>query len=426
MSNTPSHGGEDGIRAAIAAVFRDEAGKLTAVLVRLLGDFDLAEDLVQDALVAALEHWSTAGIPPRPGAWLMTTARHKAVDHWRRDAQYHRKVALIEASPLPAVAQARVDDRLRLLFICCHPALARDAQIALTLRAVLGLTTAEIAQAFLTTEAAVAQRIVRAKRKVVEAGIRYRVPEDDELPARLHEVLTALYVLFNEGYLSRGEQAAARPDLARDAEWLTDLVTRLLPEQPEALGLLALIRLHRARATARFDGVGRLVLLRDQDRTLWDHGAIAAASALVETALRLHAPGPYQVQAAIAACHAGAASWDETDWRQILALYDVLFRFSPSPIVALNRAIALRYVTGPVAALAALETLRGALHGYHLYHATHAELLAAVGQEAAAGEANRRALALTANPAERALLTQRLFGDAQTPDNLGQGVWQTS
>lgn len=261
----------------------------------------------------------------------------------------------------------------------------------------LGLTTAEIARAFLVTEATVAQRIVRTKRKIVAARIQYRMPQDDELPERLNGVLTALYVLFNEGYLSSGERSAARHDLAQDAEWLAGLIVSLLPDQPEALGLLALIRLHRTRAAARFDHVGGLVLLRDQDRHLWDHAGIAAACALVETALRMRAPGPYQLQAAIAACHAGALSWEETDWLQILALYEVLFRLSPSPIVALNRAIALRHVMGPAAALAEVETLYDSLHGYHLYHATRAELLAAVGQHDLAREANARALALTAD-----------------------------
>ena len=413
-------GGEEGTRAAtaaaIAAVFRDEAGRLTAALVRLLGDFDLAEDLVQDALVAALEHWPVEGIPRRPGAWLMTTARRKAVDRWRREGQHRRMVPLLDTTPLPAAAQAEVDDRPRLIFICCHPALARDAQIALTLRAVLGLTTAEIARAFLVPEATIAQRIVRAKRKIVAAGIGYRLPEGDEAPARLHEVLTVLYVLFNEGYLSGGDGAAARHDLAQDAAWLAGLVARLLPEQPEALGLLALIRLHRARTAARFDAAGRLVLLRDQDRGRWDHTEIAAASALVEAALRLRAPGPYQIQAAIVACHAGAASWDATDWPQILALYEVLFWLTPSPIVALNRAIARRYVAGPAVALAEVETLHGALKGYHLYHATRAELLETLGQGDAARAGYQRALTLTANPAERALLTQRLDGNVPSPD----------
>ena len=424
MSDTRAGTAPAAPATVIADVFRDEAGRLTATLMRLLGDFDLAEDLVQDALIAALEHWPTEGIPRRPGAWLLTTARRKAVDRWRREARYRARVPLLDAAPLPPMVQEEVeaDDRLRLLFICCHPALARDAQIALTLRAVLGLTTAEIARAFLASEATVAQRIVRAKRKIVETGIPYRLPRSDELPARLHEVLTALYVLFNEGYLSGGARAAVRHDLVRDAAWLVGLVTRLLPEQPEALGLLALIRLHRARAAVRFDEAGHLVLLRDQDRRLWDHAEIVAASALVEAALRQRAPGPYQVQAAIAACHADAACWDATDWPQILALYGVLSGLAPSPIVALNRAIALRYVAGPEAALAEVETLQGALHGYHLYHATRAELLGALGRTDAAQSANRRALALTANPAERALLTQRLFGGTPSPDYIREGV----
>lgn len=382
--------------------------------MRLIGNFDLAEDLVQDALVAALEHWPRDGIPERPGAWLMTTARRKAVDRWRRAAQYRKKVALLDSSPLPMVAEA--DDRLQLIFICCHPALAREAQLALTLRAVLGLTTAEIARAFLTTESTVAQRIVRAKRKIVAARIPYHMPQGDEMAERLGDVLTALYVLFNEGYLSSGGQAPTRHDLAQDAEWLAGLVARLLPQQPEALGLLALMRLHRARTAARFDSAGRLVLLRDQDRRHWDHATITAAAALVEQALRLRAPGPYQIQAAIAACHATAPSWEETDWLQILALYEVLFRMAPSPIVALNRAIAMRYVLGSAAALAEVETLHGALQSYHLYHATRAELLEALGQAEPAREANKRALELTANPAERALLAQRLFRNSPAPD----------
>jgi len=416
VSDTSAGTASAATATVIADVFRDEAGRLTATLVRTLGDFDLAEDLVQDALVAALEHWPAEGIPRRPGAWLLTTARRKAVDRWRREARYREQVPLLDATPLPPTVQEEVeaDDRLRLLFICCHPALAREAQIALTLRTVLGLTTAEIARAFLASEATVAQRIVWAKRKIVETGIRYRLPRSDELPARLHEVLTALYVLFNEGYLSGGDRAV-RHDLSRDAAWLAGLVARLLPEQPEALGLLALIRLHRARAAARFDETGHLVLLRDQDRGRWDRAEIAAASALVEAALRRRAPGPYQVQAAIAACHAAAACWDATDWPQILALYGVLSALAPSPIVALNRAIALRYVAGPATALAEVDTLESALHGYHLYHATRAELLEALGRTDAAQGANRRALALTANPAERALLTRRLFGGAPAP-----------
>jgi RNA polymerase sigma-70 factor (ECF subfamily) len=248
--------------AAITRIVREEAGRLTASLVRLVGDFEVAEDLVQDALVAALEHWPRDGLPERPGAWLLTTARRLAVDRWRREADYRKKVALLESAPVPGSAE--VDDRLRLIFTCCHPALAREAQVALTLRAVLGLTTSEIARAFLVSEVTLAQRIVRAKRKIVAARIAYRMPTEQEMPARLNEVLTVLYVLFNEGYLSSSGQAAVRQELMQDAEWLASLVVRFLPDQPEALGLLALIRLHRARSAARFDVDGHLIVLCDQ------------------------------------------------------------------------------------------------------------------------------------------------------------------
>jgi RNA polymerase sigma-70 factor (ECF subfamily) len=391
--------------AAITQIVREEAGRLTASLVRLVDDFDVAEDLVQDALVAALEHWPREGLPERPGAWLLTTARRLAVDRWRREANYRKKIALLESEPVPGTAE--VDDRLRLIFTCCHPALVRDAQIALTLRAVLGLTTAEIARAFLTTEESVAQRIVRAKRKIVAAHIPYRVPTEQEMPVRLNGVLTVLYVLFNEGYLSSNGQSV-RQELMQDAEWLASLLVDFLPNQPEALGLLALIRLHRARCAARFDGDGHLIVLRDQDRSLWDLGAIRSAASLVEKALCMRSPGPFQLQAAIAACHAEASSWEETDWRQIWALYGVLLGLSPSPVIALNRAIALRYLRGPRAALAEVETLRPRLDTYYLFHATRAELLRALCQEAEAHAADQRALELTGNPAERELLTLRL------------------
>jgi RNA polymerase sigma-70 factor (ECF subfamily) len=300
------------------------------------------------------------------------------------------------------------DDRLRLIFTCCHPALGREAQLALTLRAVLGLTTAEIARAFLSNEATIAQRIVRAKRKIVEARIPYRMPETGDLTARLDEVLRVLYLLFNEGYLSTGGAAAVRRDLAEDAEWLTALLAGLLTNQPEVLGLLALIRLHRARDRARLGPEGRLILLQHQDRSLWDRPVIADAVSLLELASRMRRPGPYQVQAAIVACHAEAATWEATDWPQILALYDVLARFDPSPVVALNRAIALRHVAGPAAALATVDTLGAPLDRYYLFHATRAELLRALGRGAEARDADLRAIALTANPAERSLLRERI------------------
>jgi RNA polymerase sigma factor (sigma-70 family) len=394
-------------QAVIARIFREETGRVTAALVRAIGDFDEAEDLVQDALLAALEQWPAAGIPGKPGAWLMTVARRRAIDRWRRRTHYQE---LLRQLPTEPTDSGEPDDRLRLIFTCCHPSLAREAQLALTLRAVLGLTTAEIARAFLSTEPAMAQRIVRAKRKIVEAGIPYRTPESGQLASRLGEVLRVLYLLFNEGYLATGGAVAFRRDLIEDAEWLTALLAQLLPAEPEVAGLLALIRLHRARDRARMGTEGRLVLLQHQDRRLWDRAAIDGAVALLERASRAGRPGPYQVQAAIVACHAEAPSWEETDWRQILALYDVLLRFDPSPIVALNRAIALRYVDGPAAALDALDELAAPLDRYHLFHATRAELLRALGRPPEARAEDLRAIDLTANPAERALLQERIEG----------------
>ncbi|HYM51177.1 MAG TPA: DUF6596 domain-containing protein [Candidatus Limnocylindrales bacterium] len=391
----------------MTAIFREEAARLTASLVRLLGDFDEAEELVQEAILSALEHWPTDGIPDRPGAWLLTTARRKAVDRWRRQARYREKLALVQ-DPAGQRVGREVDDRLRLIFTCCHPALSRDAQLALTLRAVIGLTTAEIARAFLTTEVAIAQRIVRAKRKIVDAGIPYRVPEAAQLPERLEEVLAVLYLMFNEAYLATAGDQPARHDLAADAEWLSGLLVRLLPDEPEPMGLLALIRLHRARTRSRFDADGHLVLLRDQDRGLWDRALIESGVALIHQAGGLGRPGPYQLQAAIAACHAEARSYGETDWEQIVLLYQALLRRTPSPVIQLNYAIALLHVAGPEPALREAERAGAALQRYHLYHATRAELLRALGRFDEARDADRRALELTLNPAERALLEDRL------------------
>jgi len=398
--------------AAVSAVFREEAGKLTAALVRAIGNFDLAEEVVQDSLVAALEKWPEQGIPDRPGAWLMTTARRRAIDILRRDRRYQEKVALLERSPLsPEPAEA--DDRLRLIFTCCHPALAPEAQVALTLRAVAGFTTAEIAGAFLVAEATIAQRIVRAKRKIVGANIPYRVPEGDELGERLGAVLSVLYLMFNEGYLSRGAQAAMRRDLADDAIWLTTLVARLMPGQPEVLGLLALMKLNVARSAARFDTHGEMVLLPDQDRGLWDRAVIGEGIALLERAGAMRVPGPYQLQAAIAAVHAEARSWAATDWRQIVLLYDALVDMSDSPVVRLNRAVALSKLVGPEVALGEVNDLAMSLSGYHLYHSTRAELLDELGMAVQAREAWRRALDLCQNPAERSLLERKLRGSKE-------------
>jgi RNA polymerase sigma factor (sigma-70 family) len=380
---------------------------LTAALVRMLGDFDLAEELVQEALLEAIEHWPKEGIPEKPGAWLLTTARRKAVDQMRRQARFRDKLAQLEGAVMRDDT-AEGDDRLRLIFTCCHPALSREAQVALTLRAVAGLTTIEIARAFITSEATIAQRIVRAKRKIVDANIPYRVPAERDMADRLDEVLAVLYLMFNEGYLATAGEQATRRDLAEDAAWLAGLMVRLMPDEPEALGLLALMRLHLARARARFDDAGNLVLLQDQDRGRWDQERIGSAMLLLQRAASLHRSGPYQLQAAIAACHAEARTWPETDWRQIVALYDALLELMPSPVVELNRAIARRHRDGAQAALADVERLADALDRYYLFHATRAELLRDLGREGDARVALERALELTANPAERALLQRRL------------------
>ncbi len=394
--------------AAVVAVFREEAGRLTGALLRVLGDFDLAEEVVQDSIVSALEKWPVQGVPENPGAWLMTTARRRAIDILRRDRRYQEKIALLESSPVAEPAEA--DDRLRLIFTCCHPALAQEAQVALTLRAVAGFTTTEIAAAFLVSEVTMYQRIVRAKRKIVAANIPYRVPQGEEVAARLDAVLAVLYLMFNEGYLSRGPSAAMRRDIAEDAIWLTRLVAHLMPDQPEVLGLLALMKLNLARSKARFDASGEMVLLPDQDRRLWDRASIEDAVGILERAGAMRRSGAYQLQAAIAAVHAEAGSWDETDWHQIVVLYDALLKFADSPVVRLNRAVALSRFAGPEVALGEVNDLALSLAGYHLFHSTRAELLDQLGERARAREARRRALELCQNPAERSLLERKLRG----------------
>jgi RNA polymerase sigma factor (sigma-70 family) len=389
--------------AELARVVRDHAGRLAASLVNLVGDFSAAEDLVQDAVEAALSHWPVEGIPDRPDAWLYTVARRRGLDALRRDSRHRNKLALV---PWPAEPQP--DDRLRLMFTCCHPALPRTAQVALTLRVVCGLTTAQIAKAFLIPESTVGQRITRAKRKISDAGIPYRIPSSDELGNRLAEVLAVIYLLFNEGYLSSGGERAQSRDLVDDAEFLAALLHDLMPTEPEVLGLLALIRLHQARAAARFDEHDEIIQLPQQDRSRWDHEAIAEAARLIARAAAYKRPGPYQLQAAIVACHAEAPRWEDTDWTQIVVLYDMLLYLAPSPVTRLHRAIALRYVTGPADALSAVDDLAQDLVTYHLYHATRAELLRAVGRTEEARHADERALTGTANPAEQSLLRQRL------------------
>ncbi|GHO42213.1 RNA polymerase sigma factor [Ktedonospora formicarum] len=397
----PAFNGE--IQDTLSVVFREEAGKVLGTLLRILGNFEVAEEIVQDALLVALERWPIEGIPTQPGAWLLTVARRRAIDQLRRDARYREKLAALEH---PVVQEP--DDRLRLLFTCCHPALSHETQVILMLRAVCGFTTAEIAHAFLSSEVAVARRLVRAKQKIVQAGIPYHTPRDEDLDERLSEVLAALYLMFNEGYLTSRGNDSARRDLAEDAAWLAALLTRLYPREPEPLGLLALMRLHLARADARFDTRGKLILLADQDRSRWDRGMIDEAGAMIAQAAALGRLGPYQIQAALVACHAEALSWEATDWRQILLLYDLLMQMAPSPVIRLNRAVALRYVAGTEVALAEVETLTSELEGYHLFHAIRGSFLLELGQREQSQAAELRALALTGNRAEQFLLHQRL------------------
>jgi RNA polymerase sigma factor (sigma-70 family) len=389
--------------------YREQAVRLRAWLARRIGDVGLAEELVQDAFVEALEHWQVKGVPANPVGWLATTAWRKAVDQLRRSTVGQHKLRLLAADDRirrdPADSD---DDLLGLVFACCDPALAPDSQVALTLRAVGGLTTAEIAAAYLVSEATMAQRLTRARKGLQQARVRVRVPDPDDFGDRLAAVLAVIYLVFNEGYLASAGHTPARRDLAMQAIWLARLAHRLMPGEPEVLGLLALLLLHESRAVTRFDGWGRLVQLADQDRSRWDQGLIREATGLLDWAIARRGPGPYQLQAAIAALHASAASYAQTDWRQIRLLYDRLDALAPSPVVRLNRAVATRYAVGPQAALAEIEPLAGELDGYRLLHAVRADVLAALGRADEARAANERALALAANPAERELLARRL------------------
>jgi RNA polymerase sigma factor (sigma-70 family) len=399
---------------SLERAYRQEATRIRAALAARTGDVGLAEDAVQDAFVAAIEHWSRDGVPPNPGGWLSTTARRKALDRLRRARAAEDKLALLAATepgstPDGDGSDRRADDELLgLVFACCHPALSKESQVALTLRAVCGLSVSQIASAYLVSEPTMAQRLLRARKALTEAGAPVRVPDPDELGGRLAGVLSVVYLMFNEGYLASSGREPARRDLAAQAIALTRMLHRLMPREPEALGLLALLLLHESRAAARFDGWGRLIRLADQDRAKWDRNLREEATALLDRAIMLRRSGPYQVQAAIAALHAQASCYEETDWRQIRLLYCRLQQLEPSPVVLLNRAVATRYAIGPEAALAEIEPLAPELDGYHLFHALRAGLLTTLGQADQARESSERALALAANPAERELLTRGL------------------
>jgi RNA polymerase sigma-70 factor (ECF subfamily) len=395
-------------RAEVERVFRDDYGRCVATLTRLLGDIGLAEEAVQDALVAALEAWPRTGVPPSPTGWIVTTARNRAIDRWRREAtrgDRHAQAALLFTHEHEEVG-VMPDDALRLVFTCCHPALAPAAQVALTLRLVGGLTTEEVARAFLVPEPTMAQRIVRAKAKIRDARIPYRVPEEHELPGRLRSVLAVVYLVYNEGYVATSGDHLDRVDLAREAVRLARLIVELMPDEPEAKGLLALLLLGESRRAARVAADGSLVRLAEQDRGRWDPALVAEGQALVRACLRRGMPGPYQVQAAIAAVHADAATVEDTDWTSIVALYDQLLAVAPSDVVRLNRAVARAEVDGPAPALDDLEAL-GSLDGYHLWHAARGDLLERLGRRAEAADAFDRAALLTSNEAERRLLRDR-------------------
>jgi RNA polymerase sigma-70 factor (ECF subfamily) len=394
--------------SAIARVFREEHGRAVAVLVRAFGDIDLAEEAVGEAFAAAVQRWPADGLPASPAGWIITTARHRAIDRLRREAQReerHTHAAALAEPDAPAEESPVADDRLRLIFTCCHPALAIEAQVALTLRLLGGLTTPEIARAFLVPEATMAQRLVRAKAKIKDARIPYRVPEEGELGPRVGAVLSVVYLVYNEGYAATAGEQLVRANLCEEAIRLGRLLVDLVPDEPEARGLLALMLLLESRRAARTTAAGDLVPLREQDRRRWDRARIAEGHALVRWCLRKNRPGPYQIQAAMNAVHADASRAEDTDWRQIRTLYDQLMAIAPSPVVEVHRAVAIAEVEGAEAGLAALSGLD--LEGYYLFHAVRAELLVRLGRRREAREAYDAAIARTANEAERAHLRRR-------------------